>query len=260
MKHDLKNVEETTNISIHTNKRSLPLDVDVEKRKADMQKKTKQSEQDKLINKGPNMSNLQAKPTSQALSFITTPYGFIGKRITPLGTPNSNVLDKGSITKQDLHISNITKMKSEDKADALFEVTKSFVNIEVVPLVVKKVSEAKEHIPVPGTSGSKNVKTFKKQAFAQNGNLVKSKPILVDLTRVESGKESRNNGTSSRNREKGVAGPCLRGDQASQIEFAENYSRNEVEDSEVDAFWNFQASQSFSQSFPNIQKLRTSAR
>ena len=48
-KHDQKSVEETTDIHVHTNKRPLPLDAEVEKREADLQKKIKQSKQNKQI-------------------------------------------------------------------------------------------------------------------------------------------------------------------------------------------------------------------
>ena len=127
-------------------------------------------------------------------------------------------------------------------------------------MVVKKVLETNHEVPLT-FNGTKNVKKFKKQAFAQNGNLVKSKPVIIDLTLLESGSGSRNNGTSSRNGKNGNFAELLsREDQASQIKFTENNAQNEEEEREVDAFWNFQASQGFSPSFSSGNKRRTIAR
>jgi hypothetical protein len=201
-------------------------------------------------------SSIQSTQQSKASSFLTTSYGFIGKRVTPNTSNNGSSLDNSN--KKCYSDDSQSKVKNEnlkDKNEALLEVTKSFVSLEVVPLVVKKCLDTTQ-LTSRSTKKIGNVKKFKKQAFVQNRNLIQSKPVLIDLTMQRNGAISRSHDSGTSNRKTSLWSE--NGDE-SQVQYEENNTRNEAEEREVDAFWNFQTQES-SQSFQKRNMRRTNAR
>ena len=194
--------------------------------------------------------SVQSTQKSNVSSFILTSSGFIGKR-TPLCTPKNNVSTKLSHHTSDGQNEGTTvKIEADDKRESLQELTKSFVNLEVISLVVSKNSSTLRATQTFSKRG--NVKKFKKQAFLQHGNSVKSKPLFVDLSMSNNTSMPFSSNNEISNRKNNL---WSENDQGSQIPYDENNTRNEAEEREVDAFWNFQISQS-SQSFSNKSSRR----
>ena len=190
-----------------------------------------------------NILSVQSTQKSNVSSFILTSSGFIGKRSAVTTPRNNDCLKVSHQTSYTRDGGTTIKIETDDKRESLQELTKSFVNLEVISLVVQKKSKSKESTQSYQKSG--NVKKFKKQAFLQNGNNIRSKPLTVDLTMPDNTSMpfSSNHEISARKNNL-----WSENDQGSQIPYEENNTRNEAEEREVDAFWNFQISQS-SQSF-----------
>ena len=193
--------------------------------------------------------SVQSTQKTNVSSFTLTSSGFIGKR-TPICTPKNNVSTKLSHHTSDGQNEGIIKTEADDKRESLQELTKSFVNLEVITLVVSNNTSTLR--PTQTFSKRGNVKKFKKQAFLQHGNSVKSKPLFVDLTMSNNTSMPFSSNNEIYNRKNNL---WAENDQGSQIPYDENNTRNEAEEREVDAFWNFQISQS-SQSFSNKSSRR----
>ena len=198
----------------------------------------KPSEDEEKLNA--NSSTAQSTQRSTASSFISTSYGFIGKRNHNTSKNNHIRSSAGKTHYNEGHF----KLESieDNKSEVLQEVSKSFVNMEIVSLVVKCTTD-KQTSEVTTNVGT-NVKKFKKQAYVQTVNHIKSKPIAASLTMQ--GNDAAlpfniGNPADERN-------ALWSEDKESQNEYEENNTRNEVEEKEADAFWNFQSSQDPSQS------------
>ena len=197
----------------------------------------KPSEDEEKVNA--NSSTAQSTQRSTASSFISTSYGFIGKRNH--NTSKNNHI-RSSAGKP--HNEGDFKLESieDNKSEVLQEVSRSFVNMEIVSLVVKcttdkRTSEVRTNV---GT----NVKQFKKQAYVQTVNHIKTKPIAASLTMQDNEAALPFNIGNSAD----LGNALWSEDKESQKEYEENNTRNEVEEKEADAFWNFQSSQDPSQS------------
>ena len=198
----------------------------------------KPSEDEEKLNA--NSSTAQSTQRSTASSFISTSYGFIGKRNHNTSKNNHIRSSAGKTHYNERHF----KLESieDNKSEVLQEVSKSFVNMEIVSLVVKCTTD-KQTSEVTTNVGI-NVKKFKKQAYVQTVNHIKSKPITASLTMQ--GNDAAlpfniGNPADERN-------ALWSEDKKNQNEYEENNTRNEVEEKEADAFWNFQSSQDPSQS------------
>ena len=194
-------VQETTN----HNKRKIIQEESAEN--GNMFKMQKLSEQNEDRNQSTSLqlhlttSSIQSTQPSNASSFVTTSYGFIGKRVTPKTL--NNECNYNNSNKKYYSDDAQPKVKNENlednKVQALLELTKSFVSLEVVPLVVKKCTGTMRP-PSQPTKKIGNVKKFKKQAFVQNRNLIQSKPVLIDLTMQRNGAISRSHDSGISNR------------------------------------------------------------
>ena len=197
----------------------------------------KPSEDEEKVNA--NSSTAQSTQRSTASSFISTSYGFIGKR-NHNTSKNNHIRSSAGNT----HNEGDFKLESieDNKSEVLQEVSRSFVNMEIVSLVVKCTTD-KQTSEVTTNVGT-NVKKFKKQAYVQTVNHIKSKPIAASLTMQDNEAAlpfDIGNSADQRN-------ALWSEDKESQKEYEENNTRNEVEEKEADAFWNFQSSQDPSQS------------
>ena len=197
----------------------------------------KPSEDEEKVNA--NSSTAQSTQRSTASSFISTSYGFIGKR-NHNTSKNNHIRSSAGKT----HNEGDFKLESieDNKSEVLQEVSRSFVNMEIVSLVVKCTTD-KRTSEVTTNVGT-NVKKFKKQAYVQTVNHIKSKPIAASLTMQDDEAALPFNIGNSADQRNALWSE----DKESQNEYEENNTRNEVEEKEADAFWNFQSSQDPSQS------------
>ena len=194
-------------------------------------------------------ASVQSTQKSAVSSFIITSSGFIGKR-TPTSTPKNNDMLKYSNTSHAPGKGTTTiKAEADDKRESLQELTKSFVNLEVISLVINKKSTSQT---TQSYSKRGNVKRFRKQAFRQHGDSVKSKPMFGDQTMASNTSMPFSSNNKIMNQKNNL---WSENDQGSQIPYEENNTRNEAEERDVDAFWNFQMSQT-SQSFSNKSSRR----
>ena len=257
--HDIKKHDKSLSIDDTTrNDCKRAIDLDKNDKDGNLSKKRKVFNDNKYSTS--DVASTQSSQQSHIPMTITTPYGFIGKRLAS-NSLKSELSMKSSAQKYQSY-EELVKVKIEgvedNKSDALLEVSKRFVNLEVVSLVMKKSTEVSQTPKNSNRNTSKNVKKFKKQTFAQNGSRVQSRSMFIDLTMDGSGATSVLG--SSKNSSSKRPSLWSENDQASQVEYEENNARNVAEEIEVDAFWNFQASQDTSQSFVKRNKQRTNVR